>query len=69
MITYKMSRDHCGNKTVSVKVGSSRAFSIQTGAGSLPETHRHNKPFEAEILEWVSVYGTLNQKALIKGSS
>lgn len=36
---YTISRDANGNKTLRVKIGDARAFSIQTN-GNLPTTHR-----------------------------
>ena len=65
LASYKMSRDKNGNKTVIVTPRGSRGFSIQT-LGNLPKTHRNGDPDRLEINEWVSIYGTMRQKALME---
>ncbi len=65
MFEYKMSRDTNGNKTVIVKPKVGRAFSVQTN-DNLPKTHNEGIPNKEEVLEWVSIYGTLRQKALVE---
>lgn len=60
----KAGRDVNGNKVLRVKVGESRAFSVQT-LGNLPQTHRNGICAETvqEPRGWVMVYGTATQKA------
>ena len=62
-ITFSISKDVNGNKTVKIKAEPHKAFSIQTN-GNLPETH-HNGVCEAtykEVYSYISKYGTDNQK-------
>lgn len=60
---FTLSRDRNGNKTVKVKAGNARAFSIQTN-GNLPNTHQHGivPTTETEVRYYVRSCGTKNQR-------
>ncbi len=64
--TFTISRDRNGNKTVKIKAGSTRAFSIQT-LGNLPETHRRGvcNETQGEVSAWVRKFGTASQKSAL----
>lgn len=71
-ISYK--RDRNGNKYISVKVNSYRAFPIQT-MGNLPITHKNTfetvdgsniNTIKKEIKDYVLQFGTKNQKNIIE---
>jgi hypothetical protein len=60
---FTISRDRNGNKTVKVKAGAFRTFTIQT-LGNLPATHRlgvgdHTR---GEVSQFVASFGTDNQR-------
>ncbi len=62
-----ISRDTNGNRTMLVKVKGQRGFTIQT-LGNLPNTHRNGSDVDhelskAEVIAFVSTYGTNNQKS------
>ncbi len=60
-----LDRDLNGNRTVKVKIGHNRAFTIQSN-GNLPKTHRTFEPDLDEIRKYVFAYGTHRQKELMK---
>lgn len=62
-VTFEMSRDMNGNKTVKIVVPWGKSFSIQTN-GNLPRTHRTNEPCYSEIKNHVEDYGTNYQKSV-----
>lgn len=64
-ITYSIGHDRNGNKVCRVKIGDSRAFSIQTN-GNLPQTHRIGvTQAPDEVAAYVASYGTAFQRAAI----
>ncbi len=66
MTTYTIGRDRNGNRTVRVKLKSSRAFSIQTN-GNLPATHRQGvcSATQGEVSGYVRQFGTARQRQLL----
>lgn len=63
---FKIKINKNGLKYVSVKIGDSRAFTIQTN-GNLKETHRLGlgADIEKEVREYVQQHGTDHQKQLL----
>lgn len=66
MITYKISRDINGNKTIRIQAPGRRGFSIQTN-GNLPNTHRNGVTAmtDGEVRNWIDQHGTEHQKAIM----
>jgi len=71
MIEYKLGRDVNGNKTLKVKVGTAKAFSIQT-CQNLPNTHRcideddiNYSQTSNEVHAYIKMFGTPRQKELL----
>jgi hypothetical protein len=63
---YTLGRDTNGNRTLTVRPGGGRGFSIQT-CQNLPETHRDGitERTGAEVRAYVTEHGTARQRAAL----
>ena len=71
MEVFKLGRDVNGNKIIKVKVGTARAFNIQTN-GNLPKTHQalddddiNYAQTQNEVHAYIKQYGTKRQKEIL----